>query len=407
MTDWGRDCPACGYAGKKCLHTQHFSLSKDHPVGSQYDVVYCLRCGMMYADFPSSQEKFDSFYEKSAQPSSLPIDQNEVFSEFVRWFSTLDVAPDAAILDLGCGRGGLLLALKQAGYTNLTGLDSLTHHCREVRKAGIRCEQGSLFSNPFGEECFDLVISTHVLEHLFEVGGALSKMAGFLRPGGRLLVTVPDLERSEDMLASKALDFNYGHINFFTLHSLRTAVFTATGMGLVASHTYPQPYFQGFLGPTVCGAFSGGGEKNVSDFDPIMPHCGQSYVEASVAALHRLGENVRRCMNEREKWVIWGTTDLTARLFASEYVDKSRVLFIADNNPAHDNGDVGGVPVLHPTNPRCSVAFAPPDAESAENVGILCYYWYYEEAIMRSVRDTWRLGNPVYIVSPETIRRWD
>jgi SAM-dependent methyltransferase len=46
---------------------------------------------------------------------------------------------------------------------------------------------------PFGDETFDTVLCTMVLEHVDDVERAMAEVARVLRPGGRLLVSVPFL----------------------------------------------------------------------------------------------------------------------------------------------------------------------------------------------------------------------
>jgi SAM-dependent methyltransferase len=48
---------------------------------------------------------------------------------------------------------------------------------------------------PFRAGAFDAVKATEVLEHVPDVAGALRECGRVLRPGGRLIITVPFLER--------------------------------------------------------------------------------------------------------------------------------------------------------------------------------------------------------------------
>jgi SAM-dependent methyltransferase len=52
---------------------------------------------------------------------------------------------------------------------------------------------GDAASLPFSHECFDAVMLLDVLEHLPDVGSALSEARRVLKPGGCLIVKVPDL----------------------------------------------------------------------------------------------------------------------------------------------------------------------------------------------------------------------
>ena len=71
----------------------------------------------------------------------------------------------ARILDVGCGNGSFLLALRSKGYNNLFGIDLDENAVRWVKRNGIGCELCSLSDyNPI--ERYDYVSMNHVLEHL-------------------------------------------------------------------------------------------------------------------------------------------------------------------------------------------------------------------------------------------------
>ncbi len=102
--------------------------------------------------------------------------------------------PGMHVLDAGCGTGLLLAGLP--GNLQLAGLDisarALEHAARRLPQADLR--QGALpQAMPFEQESQDLVLLTDVLEHIADDAGTLSALHGVLKPGGRLVLTVPAL----------------------------------------------------------------------------------------------------------------------------------------------------------------------------------------------------------------------
>lgn len=97
-------------------------------------------------------------------------------------------------LDLGCGDGSLTpILLDAAGPARWTGVDL---EAREVAfAAGAGWYRGVAAASaedlPFGDRAFDLVFANSALEHMSDLESVLAEIARTLRPGGRLVFTVP------------------------------------------------------------------------------------------------------------------------------------------------------------------------------------------------------------------------
>jgi SAM-dependent methyltransferase len=103
------------------------------------------------------------------------------------------VPTGAACLDIGCGDGGALGAFVQARGASYSGVDVATGAVERARAAGLNArviEDASRL--PFDEETFDVAFLQEVLEHLFEPQTAVQEAIRVLRPGGRLVCTVPN-----------------------------------------------------------------------------------------------------------------------------------------------------------------------------------------------------------------------
>jgi 2-polyprenyl-3-methyl-5-hydroxy-6-metoxy-1,4-benzoquinol methylase len=97
------------------------------------------------------------------------------------------------VLDIGCGSGLMLKALKRFG--KLYGMDASNDAINFSRtlKAGV-IKKGSLPKNlPFSKESFDLIIALDVIEHIEEDGKALNSINFLMKKNGILVLTVPAL----------------------------------------------------------------------------------------------------------------------------------------------------------------------------------------------------------------------
>jgi len=102
------------------------------------------------------------------------------------------IPTDAAILEVGCSGGPLLAELKDAGYTNLRGLDVSPTAIDRAKSRGL----DNLFvmdaTKPdFPDNTFDLLIASDILEHLQQPQPALAQWCRILKPGGLAIILVP------------------------------------------------------------------------------------------------------------------------------------------------------------------------------------------------------------------------
>jgi SAM-dependent methyltransferase len=106
--------------------------------------------------------------------------------------------PGTRILDLGCGTGELARYLAAAGL-RVTGADISGEMLSRAVTADkhsavdwVQLDPGWI-ALPFEPRTFDAVVASSVLEYVDEPGSVLRECARVLRPGGALLLTVPDM----------------------------------------------------------------------------------------------------------------------------------------------------------------------------------------------------------------------
>jgi SAM-dependent methyltransferase len=94
------------------------------------------------------------------------------------------------LLDLGCGTGHHLAALRARGF-DAVGIDGSGAMLAQARglDAGARLAQSDGASVPFASGTFDFVLSVEVLRYLPDLAPTLAEAARILKPGGTLLAT--------------------------------------------------------------------------------------------------------------------------------------------------------------------------------------------------------------------------
>jgi 2-polyprenyl-3-methyl-5-hydroxy-6-metoxy-1,4-benzoquinol methylase len=115
-----------------------------------------------------------------------------------------------AVADVGCGIGNLLAHIGQCYFlTESCGYDFSQAAIKYAKERGIGANffQHDIFDS-LGRP-FDFIFCTEVLEHLLYPGKALANLVSAIKPGGGLLITVPDGRK----------DTYAGHINFWSPES--------------------------------------------------------------------------------------------------------------------------------------------------------------------------------------------
>jgi SAM-dependent methyltransferase len=94
------------------------------------------------------------------------------------------------ILDAGCGTGQMLKHLEKLG--DAIGIDSSAEAISFAQSRGVKkLVRGSITDVPFPEATFDCIVALDVIEHVDDDFGILQSLHEVLKPGGRLIITVP------------------------------------------------------------------------------------------------------------------------------------------------------------------------------------------------------------------------
>lgn len=233
MEKSSRQCPICD-TGKK-RHIKHIRniVPDDFILPSEYDIVACDNCGFVFNDVPQSK-RYAEYYAKYKEYTNFTIPSEPAYSETKteregRYFVSTDfiknnahIGQSSAILDIGCSFGGILTILKNEGFHNLFALDLDTVSLGWLRKIGIKCKEGSIFSEDISEYTgkFDLIILGHILEHLHEPTKAISNIGKWLKDNGKIYIECPDLYQYSRTSPFPGFFTEWEHINHFSIISL-------------------------------------------------------------------------------------------------------------------------------------------------------------------------------------------
>lgn len=219
-------CPLC--AGR---HEEPFLVVQPQGEADSYRLVRCRQCKLVYMNPRPDEQSIGQFYPADYewyQPPARRLSWRKRVRQQLRrlvmadrygtppglrnWRERLLAKltgpllrpdPDALtalhyrgqgrLLDFGCGSGWYLQQMRELGW-NVTGMDFNEQTVRQVRERfGIPALAGSLPHPEILPSSFDVVTMGAVLEHVHRPHQVIAAAAAALRPGGCLVVSVPNI----------------------------------------------------------------------------------------------------------------------------------------------------------------------------------------------------------------------
>jgi SAM-dependent methyltransferase len=151
-----------------------------------------------------------------------------------------DLPRTSRMLDFGCGTGLLVNSLRVRGYERVEGVDISPQQINVAQRRGLPCqavsEDYARIAATTSADTMDCIFLMDVLEHVQkqEQIQLLEHLGQMLRPGGRLVISVPN---ANSTFASRWRYLDWTHECSFTEDSLEFVLLNA-GFSAVAFHSY-------------------------------------------------------------------------------------------------------------------------------------------------------------------------
>jgi 2-polyprenyl-3-methyl-5-hydroxy-6-metoxy-1,4-benzoquinol methylase len=161
-------------------------------------IVTCSRCGLGYVnprESPDVLARIDEEYYGDGkileEASHFNVGGTPLFLHVLRLISRHK--PSGKVLDIGSGGGFFLKLAKEHGYTPY-GVEVDEDGCVVARRhGGLNIVHGTIFDAKFDTAFFDAVTTLNCLEHIDNPSDLLNEVKRVLKPGGLLVVSVPNL----------------------------------------------------------------------------------------------------------------------------------------------------------------------------------------------------------------------
>ncbi|HMU73432.1 MAG TPA: class I SAM-dependent methyltransferase, partial [Ferruginibacter sp.] len=191
-------CPVC-----QSSQIQPKLTARDYTVSRQSFVIwYCSDCTLCFTQDIPDQDSIGVFYASSDYISHSDTKEGIInrlyhlvrkrtLASKKRLVVSATRTNSGNVLDIGCGTGAFLYAMKAAGWT-ITGLEpdpSARAKAMELYAVNPQ-EPGRLFELPAAS--YAAITMWHVLEHVHELHAYMKRIGELLAPGGKLFIAVPN-----------------------------------------------------------------------------------------------------------------------------------------------------------------------------------------------------------------------
>ena len=374
-----RDCPLCSERQVEALYTQRFRLPGGSPLPEIYDVVACSRCGLVYADTPVPQKEYDRYYAEFSKYEDPAVATGGGGSDLDlrRLEGTADalaarVDKDARVLDVGCAGGGLLSSLRRRGFRRLHGTDAAAACVQQVASMGINATRAPLsdLSSLDSAGPYDLIVLSHVLEHVVNLRPVISAVVTLAAPGGFVYAETPDASRYAEYSYVPFYFFDAEHINHFDTE--RLALLGASAgllseeagvrtLQIAPDKTYPACWIFWKRKASVQPVAHPRGSRSLRDrIAAYVQRCGSGGQFPQLKALAASGKPV----------VVWGAGSFALRLFGEDALAGCHIVAIVDRDRNKQGHPFAGFTVEAPEealrrNPGAVVLVAAAVCEAA------------------------------------------
>jgi 2-polyprenyl-3-methyl-5-hydroxy-6-metoxy-1,4-benzoquinol methylase len=183
-------CPACRSEDPQPIWSQ------GEP--ADFRVRRCGACQLTYTVPELTPDELLAYYGEPYY-GKTNVRFNRLFESLVMWFRNRrarkirQYMKTGRALDVGCGRGHVLARLRAQGW-EVQGVELNEVAVRHARdELGLNVQIGAFDPTSFPRNHLDVIVFWHVLEHLAEPMRAINGSWDILKPGGLLVIAVPNI----------------------------------------------------------------------------------------------------------------------------------------------------------------------------------------------------------------------
>ena len=259
-------CTVCQSADHEHFITTSSMMHSN--AAKQFHFQKCGVCNSVFLSNPVSESELFQYYEENY----LPYQGAKAWGKFAPFVQKSQKKLDArrvavvknavknhsgkfSLLDVGCGRPSFLKQAQQKLQADCSGIDFTNNGWNEGSYEHLKLSQTSLAEFESHQK-YDIITLWHYLEHDYQLQDTAQKLHHFLKPGGKLIIEVPDYDsltakrqkqfwqgwhspRHLTLFSSQGFSFLFSKEKWTTIHHHRYGTldaFTLWWLGYMEKH---------------------------------------------------------------------------------------------------------------------------------------------------------------------------
>ena len=216
-----RSCQCCGNYIKDIIYNFKLGIIDSISINPEINLKYCKKCSFYFTDSLSSQGDYDNYYinySNKYSNSSLKKWESRKFKiqyNFLEQY--IEEYNIKSILDYG-------------GYGNIYNFFN--------NKEDYKLDTFDI-GDKEDEKKYDLIILSHVLEHVYDIQDFMEKVKKKLTNNGLIYIEVPNADNYDKMIYDLPLqELNIEHINYFSKIALNSLMINKSFFAVTIKDDY-------------------------------------------------------------------------------------------------------------------------------------------------------------------------
>ncbi len=224
-----------------CKNKDFAVLAEKDRYGFRLNTVVCNNCGLVFTNPRFNEKSYNQFYKKDyrnlyiGKPGRFDVlfdsqykHGKKIYDFITKYLPLLE----GSVVEVGVGSGGILSYFKDKRF-NVRGVDFDESYLNYGRQKGLDLFFGNIDELIKRKTKADLVIYSHVFEHILDLKKELDKIKKILNKDGYIYIEVPGIKNLEKNYELDFLKYiQNAHVYNFSLASL-TNILKQNGFELI------------------------------------------------------------------------------------------------------------------------------------------------------------------------------